>query len=154
VRSLFFFSLLDYQISSFSLSPYLLNFFFSLLGWVSLMGGFFFFFSQGNRKSHTHLLCFFVSGCCSDMECDMHLLSVSGAQGTQLLCIALDLLRHQDCPMCGMRMRMLLHQFIISSSSIVFFFSSLPSGGFKLADLSGPVSLLLSPQTPQISKTH
>lgn len=111
--------------------------------------------SQGNRKSQTHLLCFFVSGCCSDMECDMHLLSVSGAQGTQLLCIALDLLRHQDCPMCGMRMRMPLHQFIISSSSIVFFFfSSLPSGGFKLADLSGSVSLLLSPQTPQISKTH
>jgi hypothetical protein len=52
-----------------------------------------------------------------------------------------------------MRMRMLLHQFIISSSSIVFFFF-LPSGGFKLADLSGSVSLLLSPQTPQISKTH
>jgi hypothetical protein len=49
---LFFFSLLDYQISSFSLSPYLLNFFFSLLGWVSLMGGFFFFFRKeiGNRK--------------------------------------------------------------------------------------------------------
>jgi hypothetical protein len=53
-----------------------------------------------------------------------------------------------------MRMRMLLHQFIIISSSIVFFFFSLPSGGFKLADLSGSVSLVLSPQTPQISKTH
>jgi hypothetical protein len=53
-----------------------------------------------------------------------------------------------------MRMRMLLHQFIIissSSSSIVFFFS-LPSGGFKLADLSESVSLVLSPQTPQIQK--
>jgi hypothetical protein len=46
VRSFFFFSLLDHQISSSSLSPYLLNFFFSLLGWVSLMGGFFFFFAR------------------------------------------------------------------------------------------------------------